>query len=77
MVMLAVKIGTVIALTTAVFFGYFLYQQQAALKAPIVDEPCPSGTQRVGEGCMTDREACEIRGDQYYFDTKTDECLIS
>ncbi|MFZ2555312.1 MAG: hypothetical protein WAZ27_02540 [Minisyncoccia bacterium] len=36
---------------------------------------CERGTVRVGEGCMTQKDACEIGGDQYYFDEATQECL--
>ncbi len=43
--------------------------------APIVDPTCEPGTERVGEGCMPLKDACEIQGDNYYFDESQQKCL--
>ena len=39
------------------------------------ESTCPSGTERVGEDCMTLKEACEIRGDGYRFIERIQECV--
>ena len=39
------------------------------------EEACPTGTERIGEGCISHKEACELQGDQYHYDTATQKCL--
>lgn len=51
-----------------------LYGKDTA-EAPIVDEACATGYARVGEGCMPLKDACELGGDQYYFNEATEECV--
>lgn len=42
---------------------------------PIVDPICEPGYELVGEGCIPASEACELGGDDYYYDEETQECL--
>lgn len=45
------------------------------IQAPIVDPICEPGYELVGEGCIPASEACELGGDDYYFDEATQECV--
>lgn len=63
------------ALALAVAAYVVLFGSAENVQAPIVDEQCPVGTTRVGEDCMPLKEACELGGDQYYFDEARKECL--
>lgn len=43
---------------------------------PIIDPTCESGYTLVGEGCMTNAEACQLQGDGYAFDEATQACVF-
>jgi hypothetical protein len=38
---------------------------------------CEPGYTRVGEGCMSMREECEGRGDEYFFDETKQRCFAT
>lgn len=65
-------------LATAVFLGIFVI---LALKPddslpPIIDPTCEPGYTLVGEGCMTNAEACQLQGDGYVFDEAIQDCVL-
>ncbi len=53
--------------------GWMSWHQTHSTRA--VNEACPTGTERVGEGCMPLKDACEMRGDGYSFDETTQQCV--
>jgi|GEM_PF-2566294 len=61
-------IAVLILIATYVIFG------GNEAQAPIVDPVCPEGYALVGEGCMPLKDACENRGDNYFFDELAKEC---
>lgn len=63
----AIAIGAVIYVV--------LFQNQNETMSPIVDPQCEAGYTLVGEGCMTLQEACELQGDNYYYDISEEKCL--
>ncbi|MFZ2887201.1 MAG: GerMN domain-containing protein [Minisyncoccia bacterium] len=67
-----VSIVAVLALIAAAYVVLFQNQNE---KAPILDDVCPQGTTRVGEGCMPLRDECEGRGDSYEYNDMTGECI--
>jgi len=67
---IAVLIAIALVVAAVVLFG-----KQNVAQAPIVDPICEPGYELVGEGCIPAKEACELGGDQYYFDEATEECL--
>lgn len=66
--------ATVAVLVVGALLVFALFGRNSA-EAPIVDAECPQGYERVGEGCMPAKDACEIGGDQYYYDETKQECL--
>lgn len=68
---------TILVICVAIAIGavayVVLFQNQGM--APIVDEACPAGYERVGEGCITHQEACELQGDNYFYDVSEKKCL--
>jgi len=68
-------ITVLIVLALAVASYFILFGNEDVAQAPIVDEACQAGYTRLGEGCVTLKEACEAGGDQYYFDEAQQECL--
>jgi hypothetical protein len=75
----AVLMGVIVALGIA---GFFLFGQNAVTpsehstntQAPIVDPMCEPGYERVGEGCIPSKEACEMQGDEYHYHEENGEC---
>jgi hypothetical protein len=63
-----------IAIALGVGLIFFLFGADSA-PAPIVDEACPTGYTLVGEGCVTLQEACELQGDNYFYDISEEKCL--
>ncbi len=68
----AISVGVVVAIGIAIYFAIFVNSAEA----PIIDPTCEPGYELVGEGCIPASEACELRGDQYYFDESKQECLM-
>jgi hypothetical protein len=68
-------VAVLIALAVAIAAFFVLFGKQEVAQAPIVDPQCPEGYELVGEGCMTAKEACELGGDQYYFDEAKEQCF--
>jgi hypothetical protein len=69
----AAGISIAIALAVASFFVLFGKQNEA--QAPIVDPTCEPGYTLIGEGCISLKDACELQGNQYYFDEASEQCL--
>jgi hypothetical protein len=69
-----ITIAVLIALAVAIA-AFVLFGKQNVAQAPIVDPECPEGYELVGEGCVSAKEACELGGDQYYFDEAKEQCL--
>ena len=68
---------TIFAICVAIAIGAVMYVVvfQNKNETPIVDEACPNGYERVGEGCMTHQEACELQGDNYFYDVSASICI--
>ena len=66
-----------LVLAVAVFVGIFavLALKPVDSLPPIIDPTCEPGYVLVGEGCMTEQEACELQGDQYVFDESIPGCI--
>ncbi len=60
-----------------VFILLMIGRADAPEMAPIVDPICAPGYELVGEGCISTKEACEIQGDNYYFDEEQRRCLVA
>lgn len=69
-----ITIAVLIALALAIA-AFVLFGKQNVAQAPILDPQCPEGYELVGEGCISAEEACELGGDQYYFDEAKEQCL--
>lgn len=63
----------VVAIAIALFLVFF---GAKGTPGPIVDPVCDEGYQLVGEGCMPNSEACELQGDNYYYDAILNECRM-
>lgn len=64
-----------VAIVIAVAAYVVLFSNTEVALAPIVDEACPTGTERVGEGCISHQEACELQGDNFFYDISEKKCL--
>lgn len=64
-----------LAIIALVIAGYFMFFQQQEDRGPITDPKCAAGYTVVGEGCVTLKEACELQGDNYYYDVSEGKCL--
>lgn len=54
---------------------FFMFGKDTVSEFAATDE-CPAGYEVVGEGGMPAKDACELAGDQHYFDEMTEECLV-
>ncbi len=68
-------LGIALAVLIAVAAYVVLFSNTEVALAPIVDEACPTGTERVGEGCISHQEACELQGDNFFYDISEKKCL--
>jgi len=70
---------TIISVGVAIAIGVVLYVALFSNKneelPPIVDPTCGPGYVLVGEGCITLREECDLRGDDYVFAESAQACI--
>lgn len=70
------KTAIVVRIATAlgIVLVFLLFGRDSA-QAPIIDPKCAAGYELVGEGCIPEKETCELRGDEYHYDETKQECL--